>query len=114
MTKKDNIDQADEVAARLQQEKDVAAFLDKTTKRLYELRCFETMTHPNGMPIAMRVPGGWIFFTGSGGGSIRLTIDDGDDEQNIIGDVNRSLIPVFVPFSAEFIRGPQTAPGVAS
>lgn len=81
----------------------VAAFLKQFTKRLYELRCGETMTHPTGVPICMRVPGGWIFYTAGGGGSLQLVTGDDGEEQQVVGQLQRDLTGVFVPYSEEYL-----------
>ena len=93
------------IADALQAEKDAHESLNEVTKRLYELRCFETITHPNGAPIAMRVPGGWIFYMAGGRGNLKLIVGEDDDNAQIVGEQGSVVSQVFVPYSEEFING---------
>lgn len=95
----------DQVTDRLIEEKQISDTLEISTSRLYSLRCFETMTHANGVPIAMRVPGGWIFYFLAGGGRLSLQVGDGEEEEQILGEMKGQMSQVFVPYSDEFEHG---------
>lgn len=94
-----------DLSDHLEEEKRIHLHLEETTQKLYSLRCFETLTHPSGTPLAMRVPGGWIFYMAGGGGQMRLLVGDDDDESIIAGEINRVAMPVFVPYTDEFSLG---------
>ena len=97
-----------EEARRAQTDKEIHAHLAETTERLYSLRCFETMTLADGSPLAMRVPGGWIFYYRSGGGGLKLQVSEGEEVEQIVGNNYPTVNQVFVPFSEEFEHGPES------
>ena len=101
----------DAVAAEAQrkaQDKAVLEHIGAATERLYGLRCFETMALPDGSPLAMRVPGGWIFYYRSGGGGLKLQVGDGEEEEQLMGSTYPTVNQVFVPYSDEFMNGPES------
>lgn len=90
----------DEVADHLAHEKEIADAIERNTRQLYMMKCFDTIGHPEGWPMVTRVPGGWIWYMRSGGVSIATTAG-GVRQQQVVG--NPVLMPVFVPFDNEFM-----------
>lgn len=104
----DRLKEAAEIGAR---ERALTAALREQTKQLYEMPCFATLPHPDGWPMVMRVPGGWVFYIASGGGSLVTSTVEADEDGNaIIGDAQQTIVnqpvvmPVFVPFDNEFME----------
>lgn len=99
-----------DIADRLETEKNAADAQERQTRQLYTMKCFDTLFHPEGWPLATRVPGGWIFFMLSGGGSLSLvnaSDEDGNPEQQIMGQMASTLTSTFVPYSDEFGAAPK-------
>ena len=96
---------SNDIADHLKRVAEQEETLEKQISTLYRLRCFEVMLHDSGAPLAMRVPGGWIFYTASGGGGLSMAVGDEEgDEDTILGHVAPSVSGVFVPFNNEFMR----------
>lgn len=95
-------------AQRKEQDRAVLDHITGLTERLYGLRCFETMALQDGSPLAMRVPGGWIFYYRSGGGAFKLMVGDGEEEEQLMGNQYPVVNQVFVPYSDEFQNGPES------
>ena len=93
----------DQVANHLLSEKTTQEQIEKSIEVLYSLRCFEIMKHQDGVPLAMRVPGGWIFYVSSGGGALHLETGEDDEKQQVFGRVAPQLTSVFVPWDNEFL-----------
>ena len=69
---------------------------------LYSMNCFDTIPDPtNTFPMVCRVPGGWIFYTRSGGMSLKMKSGKVTDN-TIVG--NPLLVPIFIPFHSEFLK----------
>lgn len=99
----DRIRQAAEEDARQQQfEKEMEA----QRETLYNMKIFETLAHPGGWPMVMRVPGGWIFYIQTGGSKlITSEIEPDLDGNPVVGSTGQvivghpMLLPTFVPYT---------------
>lgn len=92
------------IKQRLKIEAENERVAKEATEKLYSLRCFETMNHASGAPIAMRVPGGWLFYTASGGGRLNLSVSEGEETEQILGEQRPLVHAVFVPYNEEFLK----------
>lgn len=97
--------EAQRAAEKIAYEKKLHAHLSNITEQLYSLRCFETMTLPDGKPLAMRVPGGWIFYMTSGGGGLKLQVGEGGETEQVLGSSEPVVTQIFIPFDNEFQHG---------
>ena len=104
----DRLKEAAEEAAR---EKVFEKQMDEQRAMLYEMRVFDTITHPMGWPMVMRAPGGWIFYIQSGGSHlITQEIAQDSDGEPVAGSAQQTMVgspvlmPVFVPYT-EVDRG---------
>lgn len=96
----------DQVADRLQQQQEMEAARVKQTQQLYTMKCFESLFSSDGFPMVTRVPGGWLWYTKSGGGGLKLSMGEGNEEdpiQQLVGSQTPILVTTFVPFDNEFM-----------